>query len=580
MTIDHRTDRTTGDTPGTLDVDAETACIAKADASNRTDLARDLARRVAHLDVVTRQRVRDAILKVLPTFPKGDFKAIVDEERAKAKQQAKQQAQRDADDEKRRFAAAVASELLPPPSDPMATGRVLVDRLDRTDGVPHLCWWRGDFYAWTTSRWAVRHDTAVERWLYLETEHASCENEFGGIVKWAPNRTKVGNLLDAVGHAIVARPWEADDEKCVAVGNGVLDPTTRELSPHTPRRFNLAALPFDYHADAQCPQWLAFLDQVLGHDPQALAFLQEWFGYVVSGRTDLQKMAHLFGARRSGKGTIARILEALLGPDAVASPSLTSLTGQFGEQPLIGKSLAVLSDVSWNARDVGEAVEILKKISGEDSRDVNRKNRETWHGKLGVRFMILGNDAPQFTDASGALVGRMIHVKFTRSFFNAEDPTLTGRLLTELPGILNWALDGLDRLTQRGRFQPPDSSAAAEREIMRGTSPVYGFIDDLADINPDAPPVLLNKLFAVYRKWCSDEEGRDRKATKSVFSRNLRSVGNGVIDVRREMVNGKRDQWVYGLAPKEPGAFDTDDDTDADAGWIVASAREQADMDG
>jgi putative DNA primase/helicase len=79
---------------------------------------------------------------------------------------------------------------------------------------------------------------------------------------------------------------------------------------------------------------------------------------------------------------------------------MPSLVGTFGEQPLIGKTLATFSDISWGFRDIAEAVEVMKKISGNDARDVNRKNRTVWHGKLGVRFLIMGNDMPRFTDAS------------------------------------------------------------------------------------------------------------------------------------------------------------------------------------
>jgi hypothetical protein len=55
---------------------------------------------------------------------------------------------------------------------------------------------------------------------------------------------------------------------------------------------------------------------------------------------------------------------------------MPSLVGTFGEAPLIGKTLATFSDISWAFREIAEAVEIVKKISGNDARDVNRKNRD------------------------------------------------------------------------------------------------------------------------------------------------------------------------------------------------------------
>lgn len=538
------------------DLYAEMKTLADAPDGDRGSAARDLIRRVAQLDAADRQTWRDAIRQVVPTITKGDFETIVRDQRRIEKEQAKEAAARQRQQEyaEQKQVAATHERLIPAPSDPMAVARALVDRLPNTNGIPHLTWWRGDFYEWTGTRWAIQRDATISRWLYLQTENAIFDSgeEIG---RWAPNIAKIGNLREAIGPAVLARPWDEDDEKCVATTNGVLNVADRSLQPHTPQRFNLSSLPFAYDPDADCPKWRAFLAEVLPGDEEAQAFLAEWFGYVVSGRTDLQKIASLFGAKRSGKGTIARILEALLGPESVAAVRLASLTGDFGEQPLIGKTLAVLSDINWSTRDVGEAVEIMKAISGEDSRDVNRKNRETWHGRLGVRFMALGNDMPKFTDASGALAGRMIHVRFRVSFYGKENPNLTNELLDELPGILNWALDGLDRLTRRGRFQPPASSDESEREILRLTSPVYGFIDDHAVLDPDAKPVLLDDLFAVYKEWCADEEGRDRVSTKAVFARDLRSAGNGSIQVDRKMVDGVRTQRVYGLAPLEKDGF-------------------------
>ncbi|MEV2236682.1 phage/plasmid primase, P4 family [Micromonospora sp. NPDC049891] len=539
-----------------LDLYTEMSAIADAPEDEKMNRARDVIRRVSALPAAARLEWRDAIRKVLPKLTKLDFDTIVREERKAQKEKAKAAAaERHRQEAAERVDAAMASgRLLPSPADPMAVARALTEHLPHTDDTPHLAWWRGDFYRWCDSRWDIQRDATIDQWLYLQTENAVYDNG-DDVKRWAPTTGKIANLRDAIGSAVLARPWEEDDERCVAVTNGVVAPSTRRLEPHSPRRFNLTSLPFAYDPRATCPRWLAFLAQVLPDDGEARQFLQEWTGYLISGRTDLQKMAHLYGARRSGKGTIARITEALLGPDAVAAPSLSSLAGTFGEQPLIGKSLAVLSDVNWNFREVGEAVEVLKKISGEDSRDVNRKNRETWHGKLGVRFMIIGNDEPKFNDASGALAGRMIHIRFRTSFYGKEDPNLTRNLMEELPGILNWALDGLDRLTRRGRLLQPASSIAADREIRRNTSPVDGFIDDRAVLDPQAKPILLDDLYAAFREWCAEEEGRDRVGHKSVFARDLRSSGNGTIDVRREKVNGERKQWVYGLAPQESDSF-------------------------
>jgi putative DNA primase/helicase len=89
----------------------------------------------------------------------------------------------------------------------------------------------------------------------------------------------------------------------------------------------------------------------------------------------------IVGPTRGGKGTIARIQGKLIGPSNVAGPTLSSLNGDFGMAPLIGKPLAVISDARLDAgRDASVVVERLLAISGEDTITVNRKHRDQWTG--------------------------------------------------------------------------------------------------------------------------------------------------------------------------------------------------------
>lgn len=464
-------------------------------------------------------------------------------QRKVALQEAEQRARRE------RAAAAVFSadaegNLLPPPHDPVAVARRLELRLDRP-----ARWWRGDFYRWDGTRYAAWAPEAVDNWLYRQTEHAVYEQaDDKGPAPWRPTETKIGSLSHALSRGVLYRDSaaEPDDSPAqVACSNGVYDVESGALLEHSPERFNLQSVPFAYDPAASAPTWAWFLNDVL--PPDAQQFLQEWFGYILSGRTDLEKIANLVGRRRSGKGTISTVLDALVGPENCAAPSMPSLVGTFGEAPLIGKTLATFSDISWGFRDIAEAVEIVKKISGNDARDVNRKNRDVWHGKLGVRFMIMGNDMPKFTDASGALAGRLINVQFPGSFYGREIPEIKMRLLDELPGILNWALAGLKRLNANGRFTVPKSSEELTAEIRRQQSPVQGFLDDLCAFpGGETVPVPLDELHPVYLAWAR-AAGIEHPMARDKFSAGLISAG---LTIRRERLNGVRARRVYGMVPQ------------------------------
>jgi putative DNA primase/helicase len=353
---------------------------------------------------------------------------------------------------------------LPPPSDPMQVAHELArERYTHPDGLT-LRHWRGGWWQWRTSHWVEVEQRAMAATAYRFTERAVYARPKGEVLPWAPNRHKIADLLDALAAVVhlgadVSMPaWldgRAYDGLLVATGNGLLDVGARRLLEHTPAFWNATSVPFAYDPVAALPRrWLVFLGELWENDAQSVAALQEWFGYVISGRLDLHKILLLIGPTRAGKGVTTKILGALVGTENVAGPTLSSLNGDFGLAPLLGKTLAVVSDARLNGRNASVVVERLLSISGEDTLTVNRKYREQWTGKLPTRLMLCSNELPQLGDASMAIAGRFVPLLLTRSWLGREDHQLEQALREELTGILNWALDGLERLAEQGWFHP------------------------------------------------------------------------------------------------------------------------------
>jgi putative DNA primase/helicase len=236
------------------------------------------------------------------------------------------------------------------------------------------------------------------------------------------------------------------------------------------------------------------------------------------------------------------VLKGLIGEHNTAAPTLAGLTQNFGLQGLIGKPLAVISDARLGSRaDNQIAVERLLSISGEDTITVDRKYRDPWTGQLPSRFMVLTNELPRFSDSSGALASRFVMLILTTSFYGRENPALTNELLEEAPGIFNWALEGLDRLYERGYFAAPRSSREAQRHLEDLASPVGAFVRDRCEIGV-AFEVKKDTLWEQWRVWCADE-GRDRPGTKSVFARDLRATVPGLTPVRRREGEDRSHAW-------------------------------------
>ncbi len=423
---------------------------------------------------------------------------------------------------------------LPPPSAPMAVARVMAARnFTHQSGVLVLRHWRGGWWRWQRSHWTETEHRAVREVAYMFTENATYAKG-PSTERWAPNRHKIADVLESLA-AIAFLPETVDQPTwtdthdqgpIVACANGLLRMTDRTLLEHTPRFFNQTAVPFDYDADAPMPErWLTFLHELWPGDSDSIDALQEWFGYVISGRTDLQKILLWCGPTRSGKGATARVLGRLIGPDNVAGPTMSSLSGDFGLAPLLGKPLALIADARINGRNSTTVVERLLSISGEDTITVNRKFRDQWTGTLPARFMLLSNELPHFGDASTAIVGRFVILQTHVSWLGREDPKLEPDLHRELTGILNWALDGLDRLTSTRRFTRPKATDEAMIALQDLASPVAAFVRDrcVRDIGHE---IAVDELFAAWKVWA--EDNGQKAGTAQTFGRNLRAVIPGL----------------------------------------------------
>lgn len=426
-------------------------------------------------------------------------------------------------------------------SSPMKTASLFHDTLPEKGRILH---WRGEFYSWDATRYVTRDRVYIDQRLYhfmakcvtLKVHPKTGASETVAFNPKSSTVNDVAHALRAVCYADLPEPQVWIDDKpgdvaaheIVAFKNGFLHHPSRELLPSTDRLFCTSALDFNFTPEAPPPtEWLKFLHSLWPDDPESITTLAEMFGYLLTDDTSQQKMFMLIGPPRCGKGTILRILEALVGYANRVSPSLASLGTQFGLQPLIGKRLAMISDARLSGRaDQQPIVENLLRISGEDTITIDRKNMTAWSGKMAIRFVLASNELPAFSDASAALANRFLPFKFNTSFLGKEDHGLTARLLKELPGIVIWALDGLGRLNQRGYFQRPTSADELAADLVDQTSPIRSFVQEMCIVG-EIYQADRDELFKAWKTWC-EAQGRDHAGTKVSFGRQLSAAFPGI----------------------------------------------------
>ena len=424
-------------------------------------------------------------------------------------------------------------QLLPPPYVPMDVARAFVERACLSDGLLTLRHWRGGWWLWRTSCWVEVEDRVIRSVLYRFTEKAVYFAGDGlSRSLWAPTRRKIGDLLEALA-AICILPADHDQPSWLD------DRSTGDcrLARQWPARRRGAAASASHTAVFQPDQRALrlragragtnpvaqFLNELWPDEPDASRLLAEWFGYVISGRLDLQK---IFPQRRPDARRQRRHRPhpaALIGRPNVAGPTLNSLGGEFGLAPLIGKPLAVISDARFAGRDSSTVIERLLSITGEDTLTVNRKYRDQWTGKLPCRLHIISNELPKLGDASTAIVGRILLLLTTRSWLGKEDHDLEPALQAEMTGILNWSLDGLSAPhEEREPLHPPSLGRRSHHRHARSRLAL-------------SPPLCASDATSTPRRKSRStrftpptargaEDNGHAKATKQNFGRDLRAA--------------------------------------------------------
>lgn len=450
------------------------------------------------------------------------------------------------------------------PNNPLPTAREFAAQTFTVGDVLGLRHQGGVFFAYDPdiSTYREADDAALRSRVYafLEPAQQWVESKKGRrLGPFKPNTQKVSNVMDAL-KAITNLPtwlaapcWLGDPEPGVEAidvlvcRNGLLHVPTRTLYAPTPRFFSTTAIEFDY--DPWFPEpvnWLTFLRQLWPDDQQSIDTLQEWFGYQLTPDTRFQKIGMIVGPKRSGKGTIARVMRSLIGERNSCGPTLANMSEQFGLSILIGKTVAVIADARISGRsDTSVITERLLTISGQDPISIARKFLPDWTGQLPTRFTILTNELPRIEDASGALSSRFVVLALEESFYGREDPHLFDRLKLELPGILLWALRGRDRLYARGQFEQPETAKALIQELDDLGSPIGAFLRECCVIERGGR-VRREDLFKAWEQW-STENGRQHSGTTQTFGRNLRAALPRVRENRPEE-NGKRVRYYEGLS--------------------------------
>lgn len=399
------------------------------------------------------------------------------------------------------------------------------------EGASRLVTWKGATYQWIGGKYVEIKPESIRAKLGSFTDHLfmiHAENELAGIAdpeKRAKfkKRPVTAGVVQSVTQAFLSvsiidelrlrsmpgwidrmsTDWEPNET--ISLANCLLNVRTQESIHPTSRWFSRTRSPIHWNGgNSHCPNWQEFLESIFPNDHESARLLQQFMGLCLTSDTSWQKILSLVGPPRSGKGTILRIISAMLGADAVVSLGLGDLSREFGLEKLIGSPLAIMPDVRFGNRDnVADAIERLLSISGEDEIRIARKYQSDWSGKLPTRIIMASNEMPRLPDAAAALPTRLLTLHFTESFVGREDTELVDRLMSEIDGILAWAVEGYADLLYSGRFIQNAATVDAVDEAKEIGSPMVAFVRDCLSITHNAEThVEISEVYRVYQGWC------------------------------------------------------------------------------
>ena len=350
----------------------------------------------------------------------------------------------------------------------------------------------------------------------------------------------------------------------VPVANGLLNLADRDIRPLKPTDYALATLPVAFDPAAECPTFEEYLGEVCPR-PVDRKKLQEYVGYtLLHWALPFHKALFIAGPQASGKSTFLDVVHALLGEETTCSLAPQEFTSeQFAGYGLWGAWANIRSDIP---ADLIENTGKFKEVVAGDPVKVEKKYQDPITIEPTAKHLFAANTLPSADIDDDAFFRRILMVSFPNTIPRGErDPHLGDALLEELPGVLNWALDGFARLREQGHFSgdlPPEETQAKWRAW--GES-IERFKQRCVDEDAAATDyVSKRELYDAYREFCEAENVPAESRAK--FGREIKddpAVGDG-----RRTIEGERVQVYTGIDLLEDRIPSEDDDRDDRQGGI------------
>jgi putative DNA primase/helicase len=376
---------------------------------------------------------------------------------------------------------------------------------------------------WNGSHWKIDNDGAAMRLakdtvetMYEEAFKTAVNSERDALLKHAIKSQAEARLKAMVNLAesepsVVLSAKELDaDPWLIGVQNGVIELKTGQFRPASQEDLITKQANVAFDLEAKCPEWRKLLDTVTGSDADLQSYIQRVVGYALTGLVCEEVLFVLHGTGRNGKSTFRETVHAVLGDYALAADaSLLTERKQAGGATeeiarLKGRRFVAVNETAENDQ-LNEAR--VKFITSQDMISARNLYGHLFDFYPSHKSFLTTNHKPIVRGTDEGIWRRIHLLPFTVAIAadKVERDFRERRLMPELPGILNWALDGLAAYLKQG-LNPPTTVLASTQGYREDMDVVGQWITERCEMDPKAS-VATQLAYDDYFRWASQEVG-------------------------------------------------------------------------
>ena len=404
------------------------------------------------------------------------------------------------------------------------------------DDIRYVDQW-GKWLVWDGRRWAIDQQRTMDAFakgvagrLWQEAALAAPGTEDKGLLTMlgyckASNKATGISAMIALArseHGVPILPSQLDQFPWLLnVLNGTLDLRTQQLKAHDRRDYITKCCPVEYRPNADCPQWLAFLNRIMDSNSKLLTYIRRLVGYCLTGETTEHVLPFLHGDGANGKSTFVNTILSLLGEDYAIKAPPDLLLAKKSAHPteltdLHGRRFVACIEAE-DGRRMAES--LVKELTGGDRIRARGMRENFWEFQPTHKIWLVANYKPVIRGQDYGIWRRVKLIPFNVIIPDDEqDKQLPAKLLKELPGILNWALAGCQEWQSIGLKEPTEVTAATN-EYKEEMDEVGRFIAESCDVREDRQ-VGATDIYNAFLAW-----GGNKHITQHRFGAELRKRG-------------------------------------------------------